>query len=377
MPTSSLETALRPEAVTLVRGLELPIAAAPKVASRTVLFESLAACATALVVALVLSPGDAGLHRAGPHLTWIAVLILAARYGNKGLYVSLTVSAAMVITAAGVLGKMGALEERLAGSADLGALVAAVLIAWVASSHEKRREELDSKLGAAKGRSFADRKAARGMQDALVALRSRADRMNLSLTFLRNVAERLEGRDPQEAAAAALTLVMTCLQARAGVVMLGVPRLVGSQGGGTPAFVPSRLSCAGPWNGDGSPPTLETDRVVAAALDARRPVNAIDVADAQLGDAEMAVPLLDEDGEPFGALAVRGLPFRAAGGMALRDLAVAGGWLANVLSTPGRLAAAAEMAPPAATDDDRQPSFDLKLTSEYQAQPRRRLAVRA
>jgi len=375
MSTSSLETALRPEAVTLVRGLEVLIVAAPKVASRTVLFESLAACATALVVALVLSPGDADLHRAGPHLIWIAVLILAARYGTKGLYVSLTLSTAMVITAAGVLGKMGALEERLAGGADLGALVAAVLIAWVASSHEKRREELDSKLGAANGRSFTDRKAARGMQDALVALRSRADRMNLSLTFLRNVAERLEGRDPQEAAAAALTLVMTCLQARAGVVMLGVPRLVASQGG-TLAFVPSLLSCAGSWNGDGSPPTLETDRVVAAAFDTRQPVNAIDV-DAQLGDAEMAVPLLDEHGEPFGVLAVHGLPFRAAGSIALRDLAVAGSWLAYVLSTPGRRAAAAEMAPPAATDDDRQPGFDLRLTSEYQAQPRRLLGVRA
>jgi hypothetical protein len=169
---------------------------------------------------------------------------------------------------------------------------------------------------------------------------------------------------------------MTCLKARAGVVMLGVPTLVASQGG-TPAFVPSLLSCAGPWNGDGSPPTLETDQVVAAAFDTRQPVNAIDVADAELGNAEMAVPLLDQHGEPFGVLAVRGLPFRAAGGMALRDLAVASSWLAYVLSNPGRPAAAAEIAPSATTDHDRKPSFDLSFTAEYEAQPQRLLEVRA
>ena len=377
MPTSSLESGLRPDAVTLVRGLQIPIVAAPKVSNRTVLFESLAAAATILAVALVLSPADAGLHRAGPHLAWIAVLLLSARYGTKGLYVSLALGAAMVITTAAALGQMPALAERLAGGADLGALVTAVLIAWVASSHEKRREELASKLGAAKGRSLTDRKAARGMQDALVALRSRADRMNLSLTFLRNVAQRLEGRDPEEAVSAALTLVMTCLEARAGVVMLGVPTPAGSQDR-TRGFVPSRLSCAGPWNGDGSPPALETDRVVAAALETRQPVNAVDVADAQLGDAEMAVALLDQHGKPFGVLAVRGLPFRAAGGMALRDLAVASSWLASVLSEPGRPAAAAEIAAGDATEHDRrQPGFDLSITAEYEAQPDRRLEVRA
>src|SRR6185295_16008694 len=264
-------------------------------------------------------------------LAWIAVLLLAARYATKGLCLSLALNAGMVVTTAAILGKMHVLGERLDGSADIGALVAAVLIAWVASSHEKRREELASRLGTAKGRSFVDRKAARGMQDSLVALRSRADRMNLSLTFLRNVAERIEGRDPEEAASAALTLVMTCLEARAGVVMLGGPMLPSPQGWPL-GLVPRLLSCEGPWNGDGSPPALESDRVVAAALETRQPVNALDVADAELGDAEMAVPLLDRHGEPFGVLAIRGLPFRAAGSMALRDLAVTSSWLAHVLS---------------------------------------------
>jgi hypothetical protein len=159
--------------------------------------------------------------------------------------------------------------------------------------------------------------------------------MNLSLTFLRNTAERLEGGDPEQAASAALAVAMTCLDARAGVVML-----VGPDRPTTPGtkvvILPSILSWGGLWNGDGSGPTLAGDHVVAAALESRRPTRATAVDGAALGDADMAVPLLSGRGKPFGVLAVRGFPYRAAGMMALRDLAVASDWLATVLSHPDR-----------------------------------------
>ena len=205
METSSIDSALRLQ----------PLSSARTVTHRTVLLESLIAGVIALAAMLVLSPNDAGVNRAGPHLAWLAVFLLAARYGTRGLCLSLPLGVAMVTATAAVLGQMGALGARLNGSADLAALVAAVLVAWVASTHENRRSDMLRELDAGKNRSRADRNAAREMQDALIALRSRADRMNLSLAFLRSVAERLEGRDPEEAATAALALAMTCLDARA------------------------------------------------------------------------------------------------------------------------------------------------------------------
>jgi hypothetical protein len=260
------------------------------------------------------------------------VLLLAARYGTKGLCLSLLFSAAAVAAAAVTLGEMRALGERLDGGADLVALVAALLVGWVASTQESRRDELACALDAVKNRSLADRQAAREMQNALVALRSRADRMNLSLTFLRNVAQRLEKRDPEEAAGAALTLAMSCLEARAGVVQL-VGQSSADTRAATPNMGPSLLCWSGPWNSDGAAPALEGDRVVATALEGRRAVRAIDVDGAGIGDADMAAPLLDRHGEAFGVMAVCGLPYETPTMMALQDLAVAAGWLAGVLTT--------------------------------------------
>ena len=153
---------------------------------------------------------------------------------------------------------------------------------------------------------------------------------------------------------------MTCLEARAGVVELTAPKP-----GAGPDAPASLLSFVGPWNGDGSAPILEGDRVVAAALESRLPVRAADVADAGPGDADMAAPLLDRRGQPFGVLAVRGLPHRAAGEIALRDLAVAGGWLANVLTPPPAVNGA--LARGATGDDDGQPYLDLSLSYDTAA----------
>src|SRR4051794_13657926 len=107
MPTFSLElAALRPDAVTLSFERKAPAVAKPAMPKPMVLLESLVACGLAMAVALVLSPGDAGLGRPGPYLAWIAVLLVAARYGTKGLFLSLPLSAAMMVVAAAALGKM-------------------------------------------------------------------------------------------------------------------------------------------------------------------------------------------------------------------------------------------------------------------------------
>jgi hypothetical protein len=368
MSTSNLQLTVRGGSAAAAAAVRAPRAISPTagVANRTIFWEALAVCALVLGVALFLPPRDAGLRRPGPHLVWIAVLLVAARYGTRGLSLALPISAAALAATARLLGQMPALEQRLAGSADLLALVAAVLVAWVASTHENRCRQLASDLEAAKNRSLGDRKTAGEMRDMLVALRSRADRMNLSLTFLRNVAQRLEGRDPEEAAAAALALAMTCLEARAGVIKLSRPMRGGAQ---NDDIMPGLLSYAGPWNGKGSAPTLEGDHVVEAALGTGEPVNASDLGGVCLGDADMAAPLLDRQGRPFGVLAVRGLPHRAAGAMALRDLTVVSEWLANVLTPRQQLEA---IAPAQAAEDDhrRRPYIELNCSSDLDIQPR-------
>jgi hypothetical protein len=353
---------------------EAPIALAGVVADRTIFFEALVASAMVLAIALMLSPSDAGLRRHGPHLVWIAILLLSARYGTKGLLLSLALGAFSVVALAEILGEMRALGERLDGGADLVALVAAVLVGWVASTQGSRRDELVRALDAVKNQSLADRQTAREMQDALVALRSRADRMNLSLTFLRHVAAGLERGAPEEAAGAALTLAMTCLEARAGVV-----KLVGRSPSGAPTAMPDGgpmiLSCSGSWSSDGTNPTLEGDHVVAAALSGRCPTRALDLDAARMGDADMAAPLLDRQGEPFGVLAVRGIPFGSASTMALHDLAVASGWLASVLTHPIRMVVGE--AESRATSEAGPDSLDVKVAGDPDGEPASAMEARS
>jgi hypothetical protein len=364
MSTSDVQLVVRGGSTGLAARARRTVVPTEGVSNRTIIWEALAACALVLGVALVLSPHDAGLRRPGPHLVWMAVLLVSARYGTRGLFLSLPLSAGVVAATAQFLGQMPTLEQRLDSSSDLLALVAVVLVAWVASTHENRRGELTAELDAVRNRSLSDRKAAREMRDMLIALRSRADRMNLSLTFLRNVAQRLEGGDPEEAAAAALTLAMTCLEARAGVIRIG-----NTTRGGTHDVMPGLVSAHGPWNSDGSTPTLEGDRVVETALGTAQPVNAADIRGVCVGDADMAAPLLDRQGKPFGVLAIRGLPYRAAGATALRDLAVVGDWLATVLTARNRRSIA-ETPHATAEDHDRRPPLELGLPSDLDSQPR-------
>ena len=142
---------------------------------------------------------------------------------------------------------------------------------------------------------------------------------------------------------------MTCLEARAGVV-----GLVG------PVGTPRLLAWAGPWYGDGSARRWRAikwwRRRSRPGILRRRPT----LRRAGPGDADMVAPLLDRRGDPIGVLAVRGLPYRAAGMMALRDLAVVSGWLANVFTQPRR-SGAAETNDAAEHDRDEAPYLELSL----------------
>src|SRR5581483_11839456 len=150
------------------------------------------------------------------------------------------------------------LSGRASSGPDLGALLAVVLVAWVASAHERRCAELGAKVAALKARCAADREAVVALRATAVTLRARADRLETSLTFLRDVAARMEGDDPVAAAQAALDLAVARIGARAD----GPPGLVTLASFGTVAAIDPRA-----------------DITAASALLNRRATRAIDVGD--------------------------------------------------------------------------------------------------
>src|SRR5512134_3409186 len=91
-----------------------------------------AAIATALVTGCVAlgSPRDPWLAGLGLHPSWIAVLVLAARYGIAGLFTSLALAIAALVGAGIALGvPLDGLAARATRTSDLFSLTAAVAVA--------------------------------------------------------------------------------------------------------------------------------------------------------------------------------------------------------------------------------------------------------
>jgi hypothetical protein len=294
---------------------------AARARGRTVVLESLVASGLMAGLALALSPGDLGLGGRGPHLVWVAVAVLSARYGTRGLLTSLATSWGLVIALAALSGKLGLLAIRADGASDLGALGSVVLVAWVATGHERRQLADAVKLEQARAHGVAQQALVGELRDAVVVLRARAERLEVSLTFLGEVAGRMEGGDPVAAAEAALDLALARIGARAGVVEL---QAVGG---------PKVIAQAGCWTTTDGPgaPDLSGDHAVTAALRTGRPVRAIDLGDVAPSDSDLAVPLLDGAGVPFGVVAVRGVPHAGASLATLHDLAAVTAWLGRAL----------------------------------------------
>jgi|SRR5262245_27258593 len=144
-----------------------------------------------------------------PHPGWIAVLVLAARYGGPGLFTGLFAAACgiglgSVIAGAGLAASWGGLES----APNLLALGACLLVSCVTSGHFRRQADLRERLREA-SRQAADAEAtADRLRNVVEALRARVDRASTSLSFLRDVAKRLEGTDPVAAAEAAADLAL-------------------------------------------------------------------------------------------------------------------------------------------------------------------------
>jgi uncharacterized coiled-coil protein SlyX len=229
------------------------------------------------------------------------------------------------------------------------------MVGWIGSTHERSQADTQARLAALEQRCAADQAALAELRRAALVLRARADRLDTSLTFLREVAARLFGRDPDAAAQAALDLATARLGARAAVV-----QVVGEAG-----LAP--LASVGVWTPDGRAAGVADDRTAAAAARTRRPVRAVDLPEAGPNDSDLAAPILGPGGRLVGVLAVRGVPQGGASAAALRDLAVIAAWSAAALrraepenDASAEVAAAAlevDAVPEDGADDEQPPSI--------------------
>jgi hypothetical protein len=294
--------------------------------------EALGVGCIGLGIALLISSTDAALGARGPHVAWIAVILMAARYGTEGLLLALPLVWGPLLAAAAFLHAFGALTARFERADDLAGLAAAVLVGWVASTHERRHGDLTTKLEVSRQRSAAQQSLLDEFEEAFLGLCGRADRLELSLSFLRDVAARIEGDDPEAAAEATLDLALARLGARAGLVQ----RMNDDVG-------TSPLAATGAWSSaGGGAADLSGDHAVIAAIRTCMPVRAGDLADASPSDADLVVPLLDATSLLIGVLAVRGVPHGGTSPAALQDLTVMGGWLAAALCRADRMQVATD-----------------------------------
>jgi hypothetical protein len=297
--------------------------------TRSCVIESAVGVALTIGIMAVWGVQSLGLQVIDPHPVWLVVLVIAARYGTRGLAVALPIAWGALAVLAGQ-GGFGRVLDTLAAPMELSALAAAVLVAWIASGNERRERALTAKSGDLERRATADAATIAELRRAALALRARTDRLDLSLTFLRNIARRLHGTDAEAAGQAALELIAARIGARAASIeMMSAGEL-------------RQLATVGIWNRDGQ------DRTALAAFGGRQPTRAVELADGGPGDSDIAAPIIDPSGQVRGIIAARGVPGGGSSMAALRDLAVITEWASPALCARTQPSGGAGM-----DDDDR------------------------
>lgn len=301
----------------------------------------------------LLAPRDLGFGVA-PHPGWAAVILVSARYGSRGFGLALlAVWGALTLTALAMGVSLGPLLSAAGHSVpDLTALVLSVLVAWIASAHERRIDDLSVRGMELAQKSTGDDAIVTELQGAAMALRARADRLDHSLTFIRDVAARLESGDPLLGSQAALELAIARTGSRAGLVQLvderGRLRTVASLGAWT--LLRAR------------PPEVVLDRTIKAAFESAASVRAVDLPDlaalAELAEAgsdrsDVAMPITDEAGEVLGVLALRGVPADSLSHALVHDLGLIARWCAKPNASRGL---AVDQTTPAPAEPSRRPA---------------------
>jgi len=231
-----------------------------------------------------------------PHPGWVAVIVLAARYGGDGFFAGLiaVVGAIAIGSATGLTTSWSHLDSGL----NLAAFGACLTVSWIASWHLRRQAELSERLRALSDRATAAERTVEALGDLVAALRARVDRTSTSLSFLRDVAARLEGTDPVATAQGAADLALARTGARAAAVHAGM--------------------------GEHQRPL--------AVRDARGPKA---LAPLTLDGADLTVPIRSGD-DRVGVIALWGIPDSDVDAATAHDMAVIASWCAPALATAWR-----------------------------------------
>lgn len=229
-----------------------------------------------------------------PHPGWIAVLILTARDGSGGLFAGLIAAAGAVAAGSAIAGSGLAAWSSLDSAPNLIAFGACLAVSWVASWHLRRHTDLGERLRARSDRVAAAEARSVALLDVVATLRARVDRTATSLSFIRDVAARLEGSDPVAAAEGAADLALARTGAFAAEVRVGTGRF-------------QRL---------------------LAVRDAREPGLLTPLA---LRDADVRVPIRNGD-HRVGVLALWGIPRPGIDDATAHDLEVIASWCVPALA---------------------------------------------
>jgi hypothetical protein len=281
----------------------------------------------AVVVAVVVTGLTAALARRGlgtgvaPHVGWLVVLLLSARHGGRGFGYGLFAGwGTLLLTALGLGVEIRPLLTAVADSTpDLIALVACMLVAAIASTREQRVAQLAARADELEKKSEEDGVTITALRDAAVALRARADRLDHCLTFLRDVAGRLESGDPTTAAQAAVDLALARTGAESGAVLV-------LEGGRQRTF-----AALGSWAAPALAAAEAPDRTVQTAFETAAPARACDVPGAGPGECEVATPIIDDGGKVVGVLALRGVPVDSLRQALVHDVGLIAQWCAKAM----------------------------------------------
>lgn len=273
-------------------------------------------------LALVANPADPVMSSLPIHPIWAIALILAARYGVRGL-LSLPVLTGSLVVADWVIGGSGAAAlARTGRGGDLAMWLVAVGVAVIGGAQERRKAVLRGRLDAAEERARVAEVAADQLCEAALVLRDRCDHSETSLAFFTDVAARMDDLNPTSAGQAALEFAMARTGAGAGLVQLfdGAGRL-------------RTLTARGRWGADAfAPPVLFRDLTATAALEYARAVAAHEVPGVRPDDSDLAAPLIDVNGRQIGVLSLRRVPYDRLGGAVRENLTAIARWATGSLA---------------------------------------------
>lgn len=267
------------------------------------------------------SSGDLCLPRSDVHPLWIPALVFAARYGMRGLFISVALSA-LALGACAMIehGTANELVARGKNPQDMIALVAATLVAWTAMIRDRRLARMVHEQDEMARSLVTSEETASAMHDVVSVLRERLDRIDMSISMWRTIAGRMDHGLLPDAAAAALELASIRSGAAAGFVQ---------------RLTDGRLQTIATYGQTPGVLDITRDRTVRHVMKHGRPALREQVPATTLEDSEVAIPIIDPETRAIvGALAMRDTPPGRLRAAEVHDLEMVGAWLAQAFPRP-------------------------------------------